>query len=123
MRFRTLTFFALSFLILPSLAASAVIANSYDWRDVFVIMLYSYYTNNSFHFVNSLGEAKILSMTLNRSEDQLIFESSTNSVVKNFQSFLKLRGFKRVSSTHFSDYKSLQFSLYSLVRKKIKGHV
>ena len=110
------------FLLLP-LAQADLIANSYDWRDVYTIMIYSHYLNRTFHFVNNLGEAEILSMTLHKHQHQKIFESKTNSVVKNFQKFLHLRGFSSLSTEYFTDYKTLQFDLYRRVNERIKGFI
>ncbi len=123
---RKITFLTLSFILLAifaNFAKADIIANSYDWRDVYTIMLYSHYLNQTFHFVNNLGEAKILSMTLHKHQNQKIFESKANSVVKNFQKFLQLRGFSSVGSEYFTDYKTLQFDLYRRIKEKIKGSI
>ena len=116
----TLTF--LLFLT-SSLSRADIIANSQDWRDVYQVMIYSYYSNKTFHFVNNLGEAKILSMTLSKTKSQKIFESSKKSVVKDLKRFLQLRGFSNLKSETFEDYKTLQFELYRRVREKIEGFV
>ncbi|HDI02875.1 MAG TPA: hypothetical protein ENF95_01935, partial [Candidatus Aenigmarchaeota archaeon] len=111
-----------TFLILVPVCRADVIANSYDWRDVYTVAIYSHYRGEDFHFVNSLGEAKILSMTLNKSKGHVIFESSSNSVVKNLQNFLNLRGFEKISSENFGDYKDLQFTLFGKLNN-LKGFV
>lgn len=119
-----LSVFVFLFIIsISSQAFARIIANSNNWRDVYILMIYSYYSNESFNFINSLGEAEILSKTLRKNDSILIFESRTNSIVKGYADFLKLKGFENVREDIFLDYTSLQIDLYKVLQKKILGFI
>jgi hypothetical protein len=83
--------------------------------------LYSKFKGNEFQLINSLEEAKILSMELNKKAQHIIFESKPNSIVKNFREFLQVRGFENVKSKYFEDYQSMQFEFFEELKNDING--
>ncbi|MEM5868929.1 MAG: hypothetical protein QXL09_03190 [Candidatus Aenigmatarchaeota archaeon] len=126
-RNRSKIIFSLSFLfflsLISSVSFSTIVANSNDWRDVYILMIYSYYNGEKFNFINSLGEAEILAKTLRKNESISVFESRQNSIVKGYANFLRLKGFQSVSEDIFINYESLQFDLYQLIKKNISGFI
>jgi len=104
-----------------SIGRSEIICNSNEWKDCYIVFMYSKIKGNEFQLVNSMGEAKILSMELNKKNEHIVFESKSNSIVKNFKEFLQIRGFEHVNSKYFEDYQSLQFEIFEEVKNNING--
>ena len=103
----------LSILVIPSvLAKDFTVANSKDWRSLYLSTIYSGRSDSEFLFFTSLKDSQIKTKMMGVNDNILILESKNQPVVKNYESLLKIDGYENYQTIYFEDYSELQTTLF-----------
>lgn len=105
------------FLIVGAAFASAdgtVVANTKDWRAIYLTALYAQSIDAEFYFFNDLSDAQLKTKLISKSQPVLVFEQDTQPVMKNYDSFLDVNGFDTVRLESFSSIEDLQEKIIDL---------
>jgi hypothetical protein len=109
----------LAVLVQPVFAQdSFTVANSKDWHSIYLANTYSALTGSELLFFTSLRDSQIKTQMMAKDDQILILESRGNPVVKNYESFLKVDGYKNYQTMYFDDYSDLQSTLFQTVDTK-----
>ena len=100
------------------LADNYVVANTKDWKSLYEISVYAGFKNESFVFLKDLGDAEIKTKLMSKNDNIVVFESMSNPVVKNYDSFLRINGYTLVGKYSFNDVYDLQEYLHDQVKPK-----
>ncbi len=107
----------LSLTIVNSVSAEDyVIANTHDWKSIYELSMYANFKNMSFTYLKDLGDAEIKTKLMSKNDNLIVFESSKDPVVKNFDSFLKINGYTLVGRYSFNDVFDLQEYLHDQIK-------
>ncbi len=110
----------LFFLALPLVSASDfVVVNSKDWRDIYLGIMFSTLNDSKPLFFDSLSDVDLKTRMIPKNSSVLVLESKVSPVIRNYESFLKIRQYNDVEAFAFNDFSELQVFLYN----KIKGRV
>jgi len=97
-------------------AGDYVVINSKDWHDMYLAGVYAGYSDRTLLFFENLGEASLKSQLIPPGSDVLIFESNSQAVVKNYDSYLSARGITQTTKVTYDSYADFQFLLYNRLR-------
>jgi hypothetical protein len=103
-------------LFLPGFA-KVIIANSKDWRFVLLTMEYAHYQGGDVHFLITEAQADIIAQNL-RGDDIVVFEDS-DSVVDDYDYYLKKFYGLNVEKKDFKNYKDLQEYLLRVLTPEV----
>lgn len=104
----------LVFVFLTPLAqADLVVGNTKNWQDLYLTGFYAASLDYDYAYFTSLRDANLKTQTFPQSSNIIILEHSNDPVVRNYQNFLRVRGYENVESIVFSDYTELQDILAS----------
>lgn len=101
-------------------AETHVVANSKDWRSIYLLAIYGKYLDVDVVFFNNLIDAQLKTKMIPPNDTMIVFESTKDPVIKKYNSLLKVNGYQDYSSISFNDYSDLQ--TYLLNELKVSGY-
>jgi len=99
--------------VLPAVFAQqeVIIADTKEWRELYLLSSYSVLSNTSFLFFTNLGEAEVVMKMIDSSSKVTVYEPRDGAVVKNYAKYLELNG-KPSSVINYDSYTDLQSRLF-----------
>jgi len=91
---------------------NGVIVNSKNWRELFLGVMYAGINDADFYYFQDLSDAQIKSQSMPRHQNLEVYESRKKPVVKGFEKFLAVNGFKNYDTTKYNNFEDLQEILY-----------
>jgi len=105
----------LSLLIVVPVTAeprNIVVGNTKEWQSLYLASMYAGLTDAEIIFFKNLGDSQIKSRTIGKDDNIIILESNKKPVVKNYESFLRVNGYKNFKTISFDGYEDLQEFLF-----------
>ncbi len=93
-------------------AEEYVVANSKDWKDVYLSSMYSAFNDREVVFFTDLIDSKLKTQGISQDSKIYIHESKNQPVVKNYKSYLKVNGYSNYEVLLYDDYSDLQEQLW-----------
>ncbi|UCD04500.1 MAG: hypothetical protein JSW73_02610 [Candidatus Woesearchaeota archaeon] len=93
---------------------SYVIANTKDWRSIYIAGTYAALTNSKLMYISNLYDAQLTSDKMSKINSRiLVLESNNKYVVKNYESFLEKNGHSNLETVRFNGYSDLQTLIFN----------
>ncbi|MBN1175156.1 hypothetical protein JXA48_00790 [Candidatus Woesearchaeota archaeon] len=89
-------------------AETHIVVNSKDWRSVYLLTIYGKYTDADVVFFKNLADAQLKTKMIGVDEKIIVFESTSDPVIKKYSSLLKVNGYVDYTSFTFDSYLDLQ---------------
>ena len=106
-------------LIIPSVfARDFTIANTKDWKSLYLGTIYAGRTDSELLFFTSLKDSQIKTRMMGTKDNILILESRNQPIVKNYESLLKIDGYENYQTIYFDDYSELQATIFQNLKTK-----
>ncbi len=108
----------LLFIIPTSVNAKTLIINSEEWQDVYSSMHYANLRSDigSVYFFAGTNYAELISNLLTPGEEILLIESSTKPYYKDYENYLKIKGFSNIEVKYVKDIYQTNLDLGSEIR-------
>lgn len=106
---KNILFLALFLVLTQPIYAETMIINTESWVEAYLSMQYGIKEGISdIYFLTNLNDAELVSRLINKDDRIIIFENRDEYVVKNYESFLEVKGAKDSETIYFNDEFDLQ---------------
>ncbi|MDK2849805.1 MAG: hypothetical protein PWP03_756 [Candidatus Woesearchaeota archaeon] len=100
-----------------------VVIDSKDWRDIYLGIMFSTFDGSKPLFFSSLADVDLKTKLIPKNASVLILESKEKPVIRNYESFLKVRDYSKLNNLFFNDFSDLQVQLYTEIKDKVKNFI